>query len=65
MSILQTTQKLCLPFFETDFGKYPRLQISTIEELLAKQMPQLPLVDPTAFKKAPVEINQIQSEMNI
>jgi site-specific DNA-methyltransferase (adenine-specific) len=39
-------------FYETEYGKYPRLQILTIEELFAGKKPNIPLVDPTAFRKA-------------
>jgi len=33
-------------------GKFPRLQILTIKELLEGKQPQIPLLDPSAFKKA-------------
>jgi site-specific DNA-methyltransferase (adenine-specific) len=39
-------------FYETEFGKYPHLQILTIEELFAGKKPNIPLIDPTAFRKA-------------
>ena len=39
-------------FYETEYGKYPRIQIRTIEELLTGKKPNIPLIDPTAFKKA-------------
>ena len=42
-------------FYETDFGKYPKIQILTIEELFAGKKPQIPLVDPSAFKQAKKE----------
>jgi hypothetical protein len=38
--------------FETEFGKYPKIQILTIKELFDGRKPAIPLVDPTAFKKA-------------
>jgi len=34
---------------------YPRIQILTIEELLAGKQPQIPLIDPSAFKRAAKE----------
>lgn len=43
-------------FYETDYGKYPKLQIITIEQLLSGQKPQMPLLDPSAFRKAAKEI---------
>ena len=49
------TEAVKAGFYETDYGKYPKLQIFTIEELLSGKKPQLPLLDPTAFKKAAKE----------
>ena len=43
-------------FYETDYGKYPKVQIITIEQLLGGQKPQMPLLDPSAFRKAAKEI---------
>lgn len=45
-------------FYETDYGKYPKLQIITIEQLLTGQKPQMPLLDPSAFRKAAKEIKE-------
>jgi DNA modification methylase len=43
-------------FFECDFGRFERLQIFTVAELLKGAKPKLPLVDQSvAFKKAKVE----------
>ncbi|MFA4987054.1 MAG: DNA methyltransferase, partial [Candidatus Brocadiia bacterium] len=39
-------------FWEVDFKKYLRVQILTIEELLAGKRPDLPPSDPRAWKKA-------------
>ncbi len=36
--------------YETPFGRYPKLQIMTVAELLAGAKPRIPLVDPTVFK---------------
>ena len=41
--------------YDTGYGKYPRIQILTIAELFQGSKPDIPLVDPTAFKKAAVE----------
>jgi adenine specific DNA methylase Mod len=49
------TEALKAGYYETDFGKYPRIQIFTIKELFAGNKPNVPLVDPNAFKKAQVE----------
>lgn len=43
-------------FYETDYGKYPKLQIITIEQLLSGQKPQIPLLDSSAFRKAAKEM---------
>lgn len=43
-------------FYESLWGKHPRLQIFTIEELLSGKKPNMPLVDvQAAFKAAPRE----------
>ena len=42
-------------FYETEYGKYPKLQILTIEDLFAGKKPDIPLVDPSVFKKAAKE----------
>ncbi len=33
------------------YGKYRRLQIVTVEQLLKGKQPRIPLVDPSGFKK--------------
>jgi site-specific DNA-methyltransferase (adenine-specific) len=40
-------------FYETLYGKYPKIQILTIRELFEGKQPQIPLVDASAFRKAP------------
>ncbi len=42
-------------FYQTDYGKFPKIQILTIENLFAGKKPQMPWLDPTAFKKAAQE----------
>ena len=42
-------------YYETIYGKYPKLQILTIGELFEGKQPNIPLVDASAFKKAPIE----------
>jgi site-specific DNA-methyltransferase (adenine-specific) len=49
------TEAVKAGFYETDYGKYPKLQILTIRELFEGRKPAIPLVDPTAFKKAQTE----------
>ncbi|MDG4550767.1 MAG: hypothetical protein P9F19_15820 [Candidatus Contendobacter sp.] len=41
--------------YQTDYGKFPKIQILTIEDLFAGKKPQMPWLDPTAFKKAAQE----------
>ena len=42
-------------FYETEWRKYPRIQILTIEELLDGRRPEMPWLDPSAFRKAMME----------
>jgi len=39
-------------FYQTDYGKFPKIQILTIEDLFAGKKPQMPWLDPATFKKA-------------
>jgi len=41
--------------YETLYGKYPKIQILTIAELFTGKQPKIPLIDPSAFKKATKE----------
>jgi len=49
------TEAVKAGFYETLYGKYPRVQILTIEELFAGKQPNIPLIDSASFKKAPKE----------
>jgi hypothetical protein len=50
------TEAASAGFFETDQGKYPRIQILTVAQLLHGSKPQLPVVDVGAgLKKAPTD----------
>lgn len=42
-------------FYETDYGKYLKIQILTIDDLFAGKKPDIPLVDPSVFKRAAKE----------
>lgn len=57
------TETIKAGYYETDFGKYPKLQILTIEELFAGKKPHIPLIDSSAFKKAAHESTQKQSKL--
>jgi len=49
------TEAVKAGFYETLYGKYPKIQILTIRELFEGKQPNIPLVDASAFKKAPKE----------
>jgi len=48
-------------FEQLTFGKVPCIQIMTIAELLAGKKPDIPAVDPNAFKKAAPETTEKQA----
>jgi hypothetical protein len=49
------TEAVKAGYYTTPYGKYPKIQIFTIEELFTGKEPNIPLVDSAAFKKAPRE----------
>jgi hypothetical protein len=49
------TEAVKAGYYETEFGKYPKIPILTIKELFEAKKPAIPLVDPAAFKKAQAE----------
>jgi site-specific DNA-methyltransferase (adenine-specific) len=49
------TEAVKTGYYETLYGKYPKIQILTIRELFEGKQPNIPLVDSSAFKKAPKE----------
>ena len=49
------TEAIKAGFYETPHGKFPKLQILTIDELFKGKKPLLPWIDPSTFKKAVVE----------
>jgi len=49
------TEAVKAGYYETIYGKYPKIQILTIRELFEGKQPNIPLVDSSAFKKAPKE----------
>ena len=46
------TEAVKTGFYETDYGKFPKVQIITIANLFQGKRPQVPLVDASYFKKA-------------
>jgi site-specific DNA-methyltransferase (adenine-specific) len=59
------TEAVKAAFYETPYGKFPKLQIFTIEELFAGKKPKLPWIDPTTFKKAAREASGVQDELEL
>lgn len=51
-------------FYESLYGKYPHIQILTIQELLNSKQPNIPLIDPSSFKKAAKEITSKQQGLS-
>lgn len=49
------TEAVKAGFYETLYGKYPKLQILTLADLFDGKQPNIPLVDSATFKKAPKE----------
>jgi adenine specific DNA methylase Mod len=49
------TEAVKTGFYETLYGKYPKIQILTIKELFDGKQPNIPLVDQSAFRKAAKE----------
>lgn len=45
------TEAVKAGFYRTPYGRYPKIQLLTIAELFAGKKPNIPLVDPGAFKK--------------
>jgi site-specific DNA-methyltransferase (adenine-specific) len=50
-------------FYETPYGKYPKLQILSFAELFAGKKPNIPLVDTSAFKKTEKEDTSTQHSL--
>jgi site-specific DNA-methyltransferase (adenine-specific) len=58
------TEAVKVGFYETLYGKYPKIQILTIAELFAGKQPNIPLVDPSAFKRAARESTGQQDRLS-
>lgn len=57
------TEAVKAGYFKTEYGDYAKLQIITIEELFDGRKPNIPLVDPAVFKKAPRESSHKQEKL--
>jgi site-specific DNA-methyltransferase (adenine-specific) len=49
------TEAVKAGFYETPYGKFPKLQMFTIKDLFEGRRPQLPWLDTASFKKAATE----------
>jgi hypothetical protein len=53
-------------FVETEHGRFRKLQIITIDQMLTGHRPEMPFIDSTAFKRARrEEVKGTQGEMDI
>jgi site-specific DNA-methyltransferase (adenine-specific) len=50
-------------FYETIYGKYPKIQILTLADLFGGKQPNIPLVDSASFRKAAKENTDEQNEL--
>ena len=57
------TEAVKAGFYETLYGRYPKIQILTIRELFEGKQPDIPLIDSSSFKKAPKEARGDQDEL--
>lgn len=51
-------------FYETPYGRFPKIQILTIEELFNGKRPLLPWLDREAFKQVPRKIIDTQGKFS-
>ena len=58
------TEAVKAGFYQTLYGKYPKIQILTIRELFEGKQPNIPLVDSAAFKKAAKESTEEQDHFS-
>ncbi len=52
-------------YYETEYGKFPKLQILTIQELFDGAQPKLPWIDPTAFERIAREAVDVQTQLGL
>ena len=57
------TEAVKAGYYQTLYGKYPKIQILTVRELLEGKQPNIPLVDSATFKKAEREILEKQVDI--
>ena len=52
-------------FYETEYGKYEKIQILTVEDLFDGKRPHMPWVDPSVFKTAKRENTTKQEKIDL
>jgi adenine specific DNA methylase Mod len=57
------TEAVKAGFYQTPYAKYPKIQILTIAELFSGQQANIPLVDPSVFRKAQKESVSEQNKL--
>jgi DNA modification methylase len=57
------TEAVKAGYYQTEYGKFAKLQILTIEQLFSGKKPDMPWVDPSGFKKAAKEIAEKQHSL--
>ncbi len=57
------TEAIKAGYYQTEYGKFAKLQILTIEQLFSAKKPELPWIDPSGFKKAAREIAEKQTSL--
>lgn len=55
-----STEAVKAGFYETEYGRFPKIQILTIEDLFSGKRPQMPWLEPKAFRQAPREATDRQ-----
>lgn len=58
------TEAIKAGYYETEYGRYPKLQILTVGELFGGKKPDIPLVDSSSFKKAEEE-SKYQNKLDL
>lgn len=59
------TEAIKAGYYETEYGKFPKIQILTIAELFKGKKLQMPWLDPTTFRKAQRENTHEQGALDV
>jgi adenine specific DNA methylase Mod len=57
------TEAVKAGYYETMYGKYPKIQILTIADLFGGKQPNIPLIDSASFRRAAKEYTDEQNEL--